>query len=319
MQKSPRAPVTIITTQDIAARTAHQHSRAMKTLLLAATLATPIPALAQTSGAKPVAAAPIQWGSTDGNFSAEYTGISHGLTVLKLSGSLTLTPNAYAAHVTFHTAGLVGMVIHSDNDSTATGLFQGDRALPQNFIGSGHLRGTDRATHIEYADGNPVIRLLTPPVEQERTVVPTADTAHTIDTLSAVALLVRQVAQTGRCEGTVTTFDGRRLASQTVHTTGEENLEHTSRSSFSGPALRCDFDGRQLGGFIKNENEDDLKKPRHGTAWVANVIPGAPPVPVRVAFENKLLGQVTLYLTAVTGSGKAAVAACCSGAQAPVR
>ena len=291
----------------------------MKTLLLAAALASPIPALAQSPSTPPIPASHTQWGSTDGSFSAEYTGISHGLTVLKLNGSLTLTPGAYAAHVTFHTAGLVGMVVHSDNDSTATGQFDGDQARPQSFTGSGHLRGTERATHIEYSDGNPIIRLLTPPVEQERTLVPVADTAHTIDTLSAVALLVRQVAQSGRCEGTVTTFDGRRLASQTVHTTGKENLEHTSRSSFSGlqPSDATSTVGTRS--FIKNENEDDLKKPRHGTAWVANVIPGAPPVPVRIAFENKLLGQVTLYLTAVTGSGKAAVAACCSAAQAPVR
>ncbi len=295
----------------------------MKTLLLAAALASPLPALAQSSSEAPTKSsappAATQWGSPEGSFSAEYTGISHGLSVLKLDGSLTLTPGAYAAHVTFHTAGLVGMIVHADNDSTATGRFDGDHARPKNFTGSGHLRGAERATHIEYSDGNPTIRLLTPPVEQERTVVPVAQTAHTIDTLSAVALLVRQVAQTGRCEGSVTTFDGRRLASQTVHTTGEEKLEHTSRSSFSGDALRCDFEGQQLGGFIKDENEDDLKKPRHGTAWLANVIPGAPPVPVRVAFENKLLGQVTLYLTAVTASGKAAVAACCSAAQAPIR
>ena len=50
---------------------------------------------------------------------------------------------------------------------------------------------------------------------------------------------------------------------------------------------------------MNNENEDSLRKPRHGTAWLAAVLPGAPPVPVRVAFDNKLLGQVMLYLTSV--------------------
>lgn len=269
----------------------------MKKTILAVSLALPFQAVAmpQTQPPGSAQAAPT------GHFEAEYTGISHGLTVLKLTAALTLAPESYAAHVTFHTAGLVGMLLHSDNDSAASGRFEGDSAAPLLFTGTGHLRGTDRATRIEYKDGNPVIRTLAPPVEQERTAISAADTQHTIDTISAVALLIRQVARHGACDGAVTTFDGRRLATQTVHTVGEEDLPKTSRSSFAGTALRCDFDGRQLAGFVKTEDEDDLKKPRHGSAWLAPMIPGAPPVPVRVMFQNKLLGDVTLYLTAVTG------------------
>lgn len=237
-----------------------------------------------------------------GGYAVEYTGYSHGFTVLKLAGSLDLTRNAYTAHVTFHAAGLVGMMVRMDNDSQAAGSFEGDQAHPSLFTGSGHLHGTARVTRITYPHGDPVIEALSPPVEQERTPVAVADTVHTIDTLSAVAALIRQVGQNGRCDGAVTTFDGRRLATQTVHTTGQEVLGKTDRSIFAGSALRCDFDGRQLGGYIRDENEDNLKKPRHGTAWLADMLPGAPPVPVRVAFENKLLGQVTLYLTSVTAA-----------------
>ncbi len=253
-----------------------------------------------------------------GSLSAEYTGYSHGLTVLKLNGSLTLTPAGYAVHITYHTAGMIGMLVHTDNDTQSTGTFQGKTAIPQVFFSTGHLRGTPRATRIEYVDGNPTVRVMSPPVEQERTPIPVADTAHTIDTLSAIAVLIRQVGQDGSCDGTVTTFDGRRLAEQTAHRTGEEVLPATDRSIFAGKALRCDFEGRQLGGFVRNEDEDDLRKPRHGTAWVAEMVPGAPPVPVKVIFENKVLGQVTLYLTAVTG-GPPAVAQCCAPQGATVR
>jgi hypothetical protein len=179
-------------------------------------------------------------------------------------------------------------------------------------MGTGHLRGTDRLTRLDYVDGNPVVHALSPPVEQERTPVPPAQTAHTIDTLSAVALLIRQVGQTGTCGGSVTTFDGRRLATQTARAGGEEILPPTDRSIFSGKAFRCDLVGQQLAGFVRNEDEDDLKKPRVGAAWLANLVPGAPPVPVKVIFENKILGKVTLYLTAVTGGPSAAVAQCCA-------
>ena len=237
-------------------------------------------------------------GSPSGSYSVEYTGYSHGLTVLKLAGEVALSPTGYTAHVMFRTAGMAAWMVRIDNDSQVKGAFQGGQALPVLFEGSGNLRGSKRVTRIAYQDGNPVVQVLAPPVEHERSAVPLAQTQHTIDTLSAVTLLIRDVAQTGTCEGSVTTFDGRRLATQTVHTTGQEMLPQTGRSIFRGPALRCDFDGRQLGGFVNNEIEDDLRRPRHGTAWLAAVLAGAPPVPVRVAFDNKLLGQVTLYLTA---------------------
>ncbi len=271
----------------------------MKRLLLGAALCLPLPAAAAATG----------------TLTAEYTGLSHGLTVLKLAGSVTLTPTGYAAHVTFHTAGLIGFVVHSDNDSQAIGTFKDGTALPQYFAGTGHLRGTARQTRIDYVDGNPVIHALSPPVEQERTAISPDQTKHTIDTLSALALLMRQVGQTGSCAGTVTTFDGRRLATQTAHAIGEEDLPKTSASIFAGKALHCDLVGQQLGGFVHNEDEDSRRKPRHGSAWLAEMIPGAPPVPVKVTFDNKILGQVTLYLNSVTGGPGTAVAQCCAVGQ----
>ncbi len=243
---------------------------------------------------------PARAGST-GTLSADYTGYSHGLTVLKLTGSLSLTPSGYTVHITYHTAGMIGMVVHTDNDTEAFGTFKGADVAPTLFTGTGHLRGTARATRIDYVNGNPVIRELSPPVEQERTPIPPADTLHTIDTLSALALLIRKVGERGDCSGTVTTFDGRRLSRQSAHPAGDEVLAANDRSIFSGRALRCDFEGTQLGGFVRDQDEGTLRKPRHGTAWLANLLPGAPPVPVKVIFENNVLGQVTLYLTAVTG------------------
>ncbi len=255
-----------------------------KTLVLATAL---LPAAARGAGL----------GSPDGSYTVEYTGYSHGFIVLKLAGTIALLQNGYTAHVSFHTAGMAAWMVRVENDSQVHGTFQGSQAVPVLFEGSGNLRGSKRVTRISYQDGNPVIQTLTPPVERERSAVPPEQTRHTIDTLSAVAMLIHDVAQTGACEGGATTFDGRRLSTQTVHTTGQEMLPQTGRSVFHGQALRCDFDGRQLGGFVNDENEDALRKPKHGTAWLAAVLPGAPPVPVRVAFDNKLLGPVTLYLT----------------------
>lgn len=240
--------------------------------------------------------------ATIGGWTAEYTGYAHGFTVLKLAGSVVMTATGYSAHVSFHTAGMVAMVVHADNDTQVSGRFDGNRLFPAVFAGIGHLRGVERVTRLDYAGGNPVVQTLSPPVDKERTAVPLADTPGTIDTLSAVLDLIRHVGSDGHCDGVLTTFDGRRLATQTAHTVDEETLERTDRSIFAGPALRCDFEGRQLAGFVRDENEKDLRKPRHGTEWLADMLPGEPPVPVRLVFENDLLGKVTLFLTSISAA-----------------
>ena len=126
-----------------------------------------------------------------------------------------------------------------------------------------------------------------------------ADQAGTIDSVSAMAQLVRQVNATGRCEGHSRTFDGRRLAELTARTAGREVLEQTGRSSFAGPALRCDFEGRQLAGFrLDADRAARRSAPRRGTAWFAAATPGGPMIPVRIQFEMDLIGNLTMYLAA---------------------
>jgi hypothetical protein len=239
-------------------------------------------------------------GSVTGGYSVEYTGYSHGFTVLKLAGSLNLSNTGYGAHVTFHTAGMASWMVRSENDSTVRGTFNGLHAVPVLFEGSGFFRGSNRVTEVAYEHGSPVVRRLVPPFEPNRAPVPPGDVTGTIDTLSAVVMLIHAVATDGRCDGTVNTFDGRRLARQTSVTFGQDTLTRVNHSMYDGPALRCDFVGQQLAGFVTNEDQAALRKPRKGSAWLAPILPGAPPVPVRVMFDNNLLGEVTLYLTAVS-------------------
>jgi hypothetical protein len=95
----------------------------------------------------------------------------------------------------------------------------------------------------------------------------------------------------------VRVFDGRRLSVIIVHTAGMQTLAATGRSSWQGPALRCDFEGRQLGGFARDRPREQEARPRKGTAWLARLTPDGPPLPVRVAFENRWVGTATMYLT----------------------
>ncbi len=257
-----------------------------------------------TAGPRPTG---VITGLTTGGWTVDYDGFAHGILALKLHATLNLAPTTYEGALSFHTAGMIGWMVHSTDDSHVQGRFvkaapddQGaDRAEPSSFVSVGNLRGTDRVTRMTYQNGMPVIGTLTPNVLLERKPVPPTAWPHTIDNLSALAMLVRQVADTGRCDGSATLFDGRRLTTLAARTAGTEALAHTGRSLFAGQALRCDFDGNQVYGFKNDESEAEQRRTKHGNAWLATVLPNEPPVPVKVIFTNKALGEVTLYLTAV--------------------
>ena len=111
-----------------------------------------------------------------------------------------------------------------------------------------------------------------------------------------MAVLVHRVSTTGRCDGTVKTFDGRRLAVLEARTEGGQVLEPSGRSSFAGNTVRCAFVGRQIGGFTLGEDRAKLARPQMGTAWFAAVTPGGPKIPVRIAFQTRWFGEATMYL-----------------------
>ncbi len=245
--------------------------------------------------------APAARAADTGSLDMQFDGYAHGLIVLKVGANLTLTPTGYAGRLTLRTAGMINWLSHMDSDSTVVGHFRGDAVAPEHYDSSGTVHGKFKAMHIAYRAGLPVIEAQDPPSDPTRTAVPAADTAGTTDTLSAMALLIRRVGAGGKCDGSVRLFDGRRLSTLIATTAGEAALPPSPKTQFNGRALRCDFVGTRIAGFVKSDDAAQQQRPRHGTAWLASVVPGAPPVPVRVTFDNHALGSVTLYLTQVTG------------------
>jgi hypothetical protein len=261
----------------------------MRRLVLASIL------VALQATAAPVRAAPPAEALT-----FDFATFAAGLNVVNFVGSFSADPRSYRLDLAYHTAGMFGAFVHSDMDTRVTGTWTDNTVSPLQFYSWGHIRGVPRRTLIEYANGMPEIKDLQPPNEEEREPVPGAMQRNTVDTLSAMALLMRHVADTGRCDGTITTFDGRRLARITVQTAGEDMLSPSHGSSFAGPALRCDFVGQQLAGFRRDDDPDVVRRPHRGSAWFARLVPGAMPVPVRLSFRTQWFGDAIAYLTKVS-------------------
>ncbi len=225
-----------------------------------------------------------------------------GLHIADAEGMLGLGPWTYQLALSFRTTGLANAVFGGHHASSVHGTWNGDRPSPRQYASNGAWRGEPRATLIDYDQGIPAIRQLLPPLEPEREIVADNLQVNTTDSLSALVALIRTVTRSGQCESRIRTYDGRRAAEIVAHTAGQEMLEATSRSSFSGRALRCDFVSRMLGGFRLDEAIKTDYRPLLGSAWLAAAIPKRPPIPVRMTIETRWFGDATSYLTGIGDS-----------------
>jgi hypothetical protein len=253
------------------------------TLWFLALTATPAAVLAQTPATR-----------------VAYATYAAGLHVADVDAGVGLGSSDYKIVLSYRTIGLTNVFMRGRQDDVVTGGWNGSIPRPSRFIGMGRWRGEDRIARIEYDRGMPVVQELKPVNEEEREPVPAALQQNTIDGVSALAQLVRTVDRTGRCDGAIRTYDGRRAVEIKAVTGGFEMLEPTSRSVFSGRALRCNFTGRLVAGFKIDEDRDKAAKPLNGSAWLAPLRNGQAPLPVRITFETRWMGDMTMYLTSVS-------------------
>jgi hypothetical protein len=225
-----------------------------------------------------------------------YTGSAIGLDVMKLQATLSMDRAGYRIRASFRTVGLLSTFVQSEQHMTVWGAWREGQPEPQRFWSWGHLRGQPRETLIDYLNGQPVVRTLVPPGEDEREAVPEQQRGDSIDTLSAIAFLVRRVADTGTCDGRARVFDGRRLTEISARTAGPARTSAGESGPYEGDALRCDFTGHQLAGFLL-DGSGWQRQPHDGAAWIARVVPGGPPIPVRLTFETRWVGEVAMVLT----------------------
>lgn len=230
---------------------------------------------------------------------ATYAAYASGLNILNLEAGYRLGPEDYRVEIALRTTGLLSVFVSGTQTSLAEGrILPGDTLRPRRYAVEGMWRGTPRRVTIDYDGTQPAIRAMVPPNGAERDEVPETLRAGTVDTLTALAMLARRIERTGRCDGSVATFDGRRRVDFTATTMGEETLRASTTAPFGGTALRCAFEGTQIAGFWRAQDRTQAAEPQRGTAWFARIVPDAPPIPVQITAETRWLGTAFLYLTA---------------------
>lgn len=203
-------------------------------------------------------------------------------------------PARYRIESRLSLTGVAGWLSQGRQSNRVEGVWAGDQAWPIRFTGDGFWRGEARRVEIGYREGHPALLRLSPAEEPDRESVPPGLRHNTVDSLTALAQLTRNLARTGRCEGQVAIFDGRRRADLAARTLGRDRLAPWG-GAWSGEAVRCGFTGRQIAGF-RHEDGQEAREPQEGLAWMASPWPGAPIVPVRVEMPGRWLGRLTGYL-----------------------
>jgi hypothetical protein len=226
-----------------------------------------------------------------------FTLYAMGFPVAESTMTFDLTPSTYRMGLRYHTTGVARLFSGDNLDQSSAGTFDHDQPVPQEFRSFVRLHSLDRVVTLSYRNGNPIVTALSPPNEGERDIVPMAQREHTFDPLSAMVDMIHYAAQTGRCDLSHATYDGRRLELFEAHTVGEEDVPSSGRSTFSGRALRCDYASQPTAGFRLGENRDEDSRSRKGTIWLAQVVPGGPRLPVRGLVDIRFLGAATMYLT----------------------
>ena len=232
----------------------------------------------------------------------DYRATVHGVPLMHMQVALRITPSMYRLHLTYRTVGVIGFFFRGHQSDSVVGTWDGSRPAPLRYVAVGTWHGVRHVMAMDYRGDVPVIREVAPPIRATRAPVPQAMQVGTIDTLSAVAELLRVVAATGGCTASEHTFDGRRLSVIAARDDGRQRMVRAARAGFAGPALRCAFTGRMLAGFLHGKRARD-SRPLHGVAWLAPVTPGGLPVPVRLRFQTDWFGNVTMTLIGVHPAG----------------
>jgi hypothetical protein len=244
------------------------------------------------------AAAPTA--AASGPVQASYTAYWSGFSIVTMDASIELGAEAYRVAATMRTTGLLAMFVRGEQVTTVEGRIQPAATplalQPKRFLMEGRWRDTLRRVSMTWAGQQPEILALLPANQDEREPVPRELQRGTVDTLTALAALVRQAARDNRCDGAAQVFDGRRRSDFTAVTDGTETLEANRWSGFAGPALRCRFEGRQVAGFWKQQDRAEAAQPRGGTAWLASPGPGLPMIPVRIEADSSW-GTVYVHMT----------------------
>jgi len=229
---------------------------------------------------------------------AQYVVYQAGFRVMEARVTLDFGQRGYRMVADTRTTGLALLFANSQLRLESEGRWIGNSTAPDRYTASGSRNGQPRRIEIAYRGNQPELLVQVPPDTGERISVTPEQRRGTVDILSAMARLVREAGATGRCDGAVSVYDGRRRLEWTARTEALGSQIARAGGPWQ-PVMRCAFSTRVVAGFMYGDDPNEIGRPRSGSALLAQVRPDLPPLPVRVEFPYGFLGSLRAELVRI--------------------
>ena len=149
----------------------------------------------------------------------------------------------YAASGQLESAGLVGALRRVRYDAQARGRVAGDRYMPQRYVEDADTGKRQSRAVMNYLGGAPQVTQYSPPRDPDDDDLDPATQGGTIDPMTAIWGLLRDVPREEVCRFSATMFDGKRRTRIAL-----------SPPRRAGDAITCAGEYRRLAGF----SDEDL-------------------------------------------------------------
>lgn len=234
-----------------------------------------------------------------------------GVEVLEVDAELTVTEERYDVKVQARTGGFIGRMFAWDSRSQSVGVRGPGGLSPQRHTQVSTFRDKPRSVTLAYdGQGGVTATVLPPPEDDDREPVPAALLQSTYDPLSGVLSALVALGRGEGCTRTMPVFDGRRRYDMMLYDAGLQQLARSRYSIYSGPAQECRITYKPVAGYNRRPTgpswlrdsgqRDGIVSDRPPVdLWVAPLVPGLPPLPVRVETDSAF-GSVVVHLTAIS-------------------
>jgi hypothetical protein len=183
--------------------------------------------------------------------------------------------------------------------SEVRGRLGADSVQPQVYRGEVHRSGVDTRSRVDYAADGAVIGESTPPAMTPWPVTP-ALMRGTVDQLTALFMMERQLAARASCALTVAVFDGRRRYDLHFADGAPETIAVAGKRGAGTTAQVCYMRREAIAGFVDDSGTSEGA--HAGKLWYARLLPGDLMIPVQMEFSTEF-GAVTGRLGELRGRG----------------
>jgi hypothetical protein len=174
-----------------------------------------------------------------------------GIEAAVLSFSGTVEGNRYAVSGRLQSAGLVGMLKSIRYDGASQGTVRGGRFTPSRYVEKADTGRRKSVGEMRYSRGVPQIKSYDPPREAGEVGLDPATQGGTVDPLTAMFAVLRDVPQGQECNLNLTLFDGERRS----------QVQLGAPAPGEGGGLTCPGEYRRLEGFSAEDMAERTRFP----------------------------------------------------------